>query len=159
VFIGGRLGHTPSRFSGTTNVGSRNILLERWDTAELAAGGPNNNTFINTNVEGDTFPEFAIGIQGSYNQFQNCRYEGVAAKKVQFFSQVAEGTNSNLIIGGYQAAAIVYTFAGAGTSTYNCAINGRGNFINTTGVGFSIRSGGSSQPHVQGFPSNIERLS
>lgn len=154
VFIGGRLGHTPSSFSGTTNVGSRDIRI-----GEVNAQA-NNNTFIGTSIEGATFPEYSIEFyqETAYNQFQNCRYEGTASKQVLFNTDVASGNNSNLIIGGYQAASIVFSYTGAGSSLYNCAINGRGNYIDTTGVALNINTGSGNQPHIQGFPAGVTAL-
>jgi len=149
VFIGGRLAFTTSFFSGTTNAGTRNIVIGNTN------GQANNNIFINTSIEGETFPEYSIEFRQktAYNQFQSCRYEGVAGKKVLFNTDEVSGNNSNLIIGGYQADQIVYTFTGTGSNSYNCAINGRRNFIESTGVGFSIKTGGGDQPHIQGFSS------
>lgn len=155
VFIGGRLAYTPSLFSGTTNVGSRDIVLGN------SNGQANNNLFLNTNVEGATFPEYSIEFrqQTSYNILQNCRYEGVAGKRVLFNTDSAAGNNSNLIIGGYQASDIVYTFSGTGTNLYNSVISGRQNFIDSTGVGFSISTGSGTQPHIQGFSAGTSALS
>ena len=158
AFVGGRLGFTPSLFSGTTNVGSRNILLEQWDTTLLQAGGPNSNSFINTSIEGDTFPEYSIDIQGSFNIFQGCRYEGAAAKNVRLFSQAISGTHSNLFIGGYQAYGLTVTKQGAGTSVNNSLISGRSNRISANGAAFSITVGGGSSPHIQGFRASQDAI-
>lgn len=154
VFIGGRLAHTPSLFSGVTNAGSRDIVLGNSNAQA------NNNLFLNTSIEGTTFPEYSIEFRQktAYNQFQNCRYEGTAAKQVLFNTDFASGNNSNLIFGGYDASSINYTFTGTGSNSYNSAINGRGNFINSSGVGFNISTGSGSQPHLQGFQAGTTAL-
>ena len=154
VFIGGRLSHTPSLFSGVTNVGSRDIVLGN------ANGEANNNLFLNTSVEGSTFPEYSIEFRQktSYNILQNLRYEGVAGKRVLFNTDFAAGNNSNLIFGGYQDQSITYTFTGTGSNVYNSQLYGRSSDINSTGVGFNITTGGGSQPHIQGFNAGTTSL-
>lgn len=145
TYIGGRYGHNTS---DTTNwAGTRDILIEHFDTA-AGVGGPNNNRFIGASLESNKV-EYMIDIMGSYNRFDQCRYEGTA-KRVRIYSAVSAGTNSNLFIGGYQADQLAFTFDGQ-ASSYNSAFFGRTNYIDATGVGINIVTGGGDQPHIQGF--------
>jgi hypothetical protein len=142
-----------SRYSSdTTNyTGTRGILIEGQDPTGNPAA-PNNNTFINCSLEG--MVEFQLDVFGNYNIFENCRWEGV--KKVRFYDPSGTGnlTVGNLIVGGFQAFDITYTFDGFAVGGFNSAINGRRNAINSENYIFNLVNQTSATvtgPHLQGF--------
>jgi hypothetical protein len=158
VFTGGRLGVNTTDFTTSGYVGTRQILL---DQGTASAGGPNNNTFINTSIETDLL-EYMIAFEESsaYNQFINCRYEGTN-QNVLFNTDTAAGNNSNLFIGGYQVQGLTFTFTGAGTSLYNSIVGGRYNALDGSGVTLNISNQSSNSvngPHIQGFAAGTEAL-
>lgn len=154
-WFGGRYGHNTT--DTTDWSGTRNIKLSC--TPTTVSGPPNNNLFVRPSVESASV-EFMLDIQGQYNTFLNGRYEG-AAKRVRFYSETPGQTTSNLIIGGYQAATIQYTFSGA-SSTYNSSLLGRTNALEGSGHVLNIvnASGNDiSAPHIQGFAAGQQALS
>jgi len=153
TFIAGRLGTNSADFTVSGYTGTRDIIIGN------SYGQANNNIFLNTSLESADV-EYSIEFkqQTAFNQFQSCRYEGAGAKRVLFNTDNSSGNNSNLFIGGYQASDIVFSYSGSGSNSYNSLIAGRSNFIDATGVGFSISTGSSSQPHLQGFEAGTTAL-
>lgn len=76
----------------------------------------NNNLFINQSIEGDT-PEFHVRCAGSYNTFQQSRWEATTPK-LQFFGTLTNNGTRNMVLGGYTLENIVVSYSGT-TGTNN----------------------------------------
>lgn len=159
LFIGGRLFFNSAE--GVNTSGTRMIQLAAQPAATV--GPPDSNTFKDVTIEDDT-PEFYIDVQGSFNRFENCRFETSAtrgAADVRFYSEVNGETTSNYIVGGYDTRGFEWTFAGL-TSPYNARTDSReNNAIEVAGCGWSIanRAGDTvGFPHYQGFASGVQPL-
>jgi hypothetical protein len=157
VFIGGRLGFSPSNFVSSGYSGSCIIAMRQFDPDSGIQGGINHCTFINVSLESDVV-EFMIDCQGNYNQFQNMRYEGLGTKRIRYYSSATQGTTDNLVIGGTQNEQVVYVFAGAGTSDFNQHIASRKNVYEGSGNLFSVNTGGFGEPHWQVFNPGAQLL-
>lgn len=97
TFIGGRC--YVASAEGTAIAGVRHILID------TGTNPVNNNLFLNTSIEANG-PEYHVECFGSYNIFQNCRWEASLGAKVQF-----NGTDghSNVILYGYDAHNLAIT--------------------------------------------------
>jgi hypothetical protein len=157
VFIGGRLGFSPSQFVSSGYTGSCNIAMRQFNPNSGIQGGINHCTFINVSLESDVV-EFMIDCQGNYNQFQNMRYEGLGTKRIRYYSSAVQGTTDNLVIGGTQNESVVYVFAGSGTSEFNQHIASRKNVYEGSGALFAVNTGGFGEPHWQGFNPGVQLL-
>ena len=157
VFIGGRLGFSPSNFVSSGYSGSCIIAMRQFDPDSGIQGGINHCTFINVSLESDVV-EFMIDCQGNYNQFQNMRYEGLGTKRIRYYSSAVQGTTDNLVIGGTQNELVVYVFAGSGTSEFNQHIASRKNVYEGSGALFAVNTGGFNEPHWQGFNPGVQLL-
>ena len=73
-------------------------------------GPPNNNLFINTSIEADT-PEFHILCAGSFNTFQQLRFEATTPK-VRFTGTSGNNGTRNMILGGYTLESVVVSYSG-----------------------------------------------
>lgn len=70
----------------------------------------NNNLFVNQSIEGDT-PEFHVRCAGSYNTFQQSRWEATTPK-LQFFGTSTNNATRNMVLGGYTLENIVVSYSG-----------------------------------------------
>jgi len=100
TFIGGTVGHYSGEvLEANQRVnGTKNIFLHD----DSSYGGPNNNIFLNTSLEGFV-DEFAVYSNGcSHNRFYNNRWEdgGVEGKTVWFSGKYS---TKNVIAGGYHS--------------------------------------------------------
>lgn len=159
LFIGGRLFFDSSE--GVNTSGTRMIQLAA--QAAATVGPPDSNTFKDITIEDDT-PEYYLDVQGSFNRFENCRFETSVARgaaAVRFYSATSGETTSNYIVGGYDTRGFSWTFAGS-TSPYNARVDSReNNAVEVAGCGWSIgnRAGDTvGFPHYQGFASGTQPL-
>lgn len=138
-FFGGRFSHYSSEGSNITGV--RHILISK------ATSSVNNNLFIKPSIEGDT-PEYQVENGGAANTIQQGRWESSPPKVLYSSSNANQGVE-NLIIGGYNAQAIVFTLDST-TVGNNKVIGAKGNNYdsgsNTTGIYKYMNSGSSSNP-------------
>lgn len=112
---------TYSGAEGTHVSGTRDIqLIEH--SATQTGGVPDGWQFINCSVETD-IPEYSIECQGTYNKFDNCRFDATAPA-VLWTARTTSQTHDNLIVGGYGTNKIRFDTGGAGTSTANAVIAG-----------------------------------
>jgi hypothetical protein len=116
TFIGGRYHYRSEE--GTSVAGTRHVQLIPTDVADSVQSWPNNNLFVKPSLEGNV-PEYHVEIGGNHNTFLQGRWEvfpGVAAPKVLFTGHASVVTKNirNLILGGFQADAIVFTTTGVG---------------------------------------------
>jgi hypothetical protein len=155
TFIGGRFGYSTAE--GTIVSGVIQIQLRH--QAGATNGAPNNNVFLNPSIEGNE-PQFHLDVQGAFNQWIAPRFEAGTAVpgRVNFYAETVGETSDNNLIGGYDAGAITYTFAGAGTSPRNKRIGGNSSDsfeYSGNGINLNNKSGNSRvAPHLQGFPSS-----
>jgi hypothetical protein len=70
----------------------------------------NNNLFVNPSIEGDT-PEYHIRCAGSWNTFQQARWEA-ATPKLHFFGTSGDNGTRNMVLGGYTIEDIVVSYSG-----------------------------------------------
>jgi hypothetical protein len=70
----------------------------------------NNNLFINLSIEGDT-PEFHVRCAGSFNTFQQARWEA-STPKLHFFGSSTNNGTRNFVLGGYKIDNIEVTHSG-----------------------------------------------
>jgi Pectate lyase superfamily protein len=99
---------------GTNVSGTRHISIP---TALSATGIQNNNVFYKPSVEGDT-PQYHIENAGQYNTFIQGRYESAPFKILYVGDTAAKGTY-NVILGGYGASAIEFSYSGSASSFLN----------------------------------------
>lgn len=111
-FYGGRFFFYSAE--GTNVSGTRHISIP---TALSATGIQNNNIFYKPSVEGDT-PQYHIENAGQYNTFIQGRYEASPFKVLYVGDTAAKGTY-NLIDGGYNASAIVFSYSGGASGFLN----------------------------------------
>lgn len=102
TYIGGILSFYSAE--GTNITGCYDINIEN------ASNVPNNNLFINQSVEADT-PQYHIRCAGSYNIFQQTRWEAAPAKLL-FFGTTANNATRNMILGGYDIEALSVSYSG-----------------------------------------------
>lgn len=159
LIFNGRLLHEVGE--GVAVPGMRQILMAAQPGSTL--GGPNNNTIINTCVEGDE-AEFHLDVEGAYNRFENVRFETTALRgpaAIRFYSQVAGDTTANYIVGGYDSLGLTYTFAGASSPNNSRVGSKTHNAIDCSGSLLSLSNssgGGEGAPHLQGFGSSTRPL-
>ena len=108
LFIGGRFSHESGE--GTNVAGVRHIYLAK------STNVVNNNVFIKPSIEGNT-TEYHIECGGSYNQFNQARWEAATPKILYTGDNINQGTR-NIIDGGYNSQNIVYAYTGT-TGTTN----------------------------------------
>ena len=105
TFIGGACSYYSAE--GSNVSGCYDINIQQF------AGGlgpPNNNLFINQSIEGDT-AEFHILCAGSYNTFQQPRFEATTPK-VRFTGTSGNNGTRNMILGGYTLENVVVSYSG-----------------------------------------------
>lgn len=78
------------------------IILE-----SAGSGGPNNNNFYGTSVEGRNADLYRVRVGGRYNQFHNVRWEAPVEPMRILYHQSAV---NNIIVGGYSVHALEETF-------------------------------------------------
>jgi hypothetical protein len=98
---------------GTNVSGTRHISIP---SALSSTGIQNNNVFYKPSIEGDT-PEYHIENAGQYNTFIQGRYESAPSKVLYVGDTAAKGTY-NVILGGYRADGISFSYSGS-TSTFD----------------------------------------
>lgn len=105
-FYGGRLQHSLTKGAVADDMNACQIYM----ASTNPEGGPNNNTFIGTSLEGENVAYYRVDIAGSYNMFLNCRWESPAgvSPRVRYRSTALR----NEINGGYGVIGIVETFDG-----------------------------------------------
>jgi hypothetical protein len=99
---------------GTNVSGTRHISIP---SALSSTGIQNNNVFYKPSVEGDT-PEYHIENAGQYNTFIQGRYEAAPAKVLYVGDTAAKGTY-NIILGGYDAGNIAFSYSGSTSAFEN----------------------------------------
>lgn len=148
-FYGGRFFFYTAE--GTNVSGTRHISIP---TALSATGIQNNNVFYKPSVEGNT-PEYHIENAGQYNTFIQGRYEAAPAK-VLYVGDTADKGTYNVINGGYNATAIVFSYSGGASSFLNQLNAGSDrNIINgssTQGVVRLKNSNGNTDPLHTFYP-------
>jgi hypothetical protein len=158
TFIGGRYGYSSAEGSAVSGV----IQIQLRDFSAGGANAPNTNVWLNPSVEGNE-PEFHFDIQGSYNTIISPRLElsGGVSARINFHAVSVNETVANNFIAGYKAG-ITYSFSGAGTSSSNGYLAGRGgNTMDFSGSGYNVRNGSGNTltaPHFQGFPAAVQPL-
>jgi len=133
LFIGGRCSHESGE--GTNVAGTRHILISKATTVN------NNNVFLKTSIEGDV-AEYHVECGGSYNAFNELRWEATTPKILYTGDNVNEGAR-NIIFGGYNTQRIVYTYVGT-TGTKNKTIAAGGGNYETVNVPIGIQNSSSS---------------
>lgn len=105
LFLNGRLQHSLNDGAFENDPEACQIYM-----ATPYGGGPNNNTFLNTSIEGENASLYRVDVSGKYNQFINCRWEAPSGvpKKVRYRSTA----QWNKIEGGYAAQSIEEVFDG-----------------------------------------------
>jgi len=101
LFLGGRLHQT--LIAGSTNEDTAAYQLRIGSAIDV----PNNNTFVNTSLEGDNPAFYRLWVNGRYNQFINCRWECIDATQSRVYW--GDMAHSNRVIGGYEASKLVAT--------------------------------------------------
>ena len=139
LFIGGRCSHNSGE--GTDVAGVRQIRLSK------ATNVVNNNVFIKQSVEGNV-AEYHIECGGSYNQFNQARWEATTPKILYTGDNVNQGTR-NIIDGGYNSQNIVYAYTG--TTGTNNRSSGAGFAYETTNLPYGISNRASSSNDVFRF--------
>ena len=113
TFIGGRLTHGDA--SGAVN-GDPGAMMLGLLHGSATVGGPNNNTFVGTSMEGGNWSQYRIHLENArWNTFVNCRYECLSGS-TEFPVLYADASASNRILGGFDSWRIVETFSGTGTT-------------------------------------------
>lgn len=105
-FFGGRLQHSTTKGAVLNDPDASQIYM----VSENGEGGPNNNLFLNTSIEGENVAYYRVDVAGRYNQFINCRWESPAgvAPRIRYRASAT----GNHIEGGYNASSIEETFDG-----------------------------------------------
>ena len=139
LFVGGRFSH--ESVEGTDVAGVRHIYLAK------STSIVNNNVFIKPSIEGNT-PEYHIECGGSYNQFNQARWEAATPKVLYTGDNINQGAR-NIILGGYGVQNIVYTYTGT-TGQKNKTIMAGGGF-DTVGIPMGLQNSASSGNDVFRF--------
>jgi len=139
LFVGGRFSHESGE--GTNVAGVRHIYLAK-STSDV-----NNNVFIKPSIEGNA-PEYHIECGGSYNQFNQARWEAATPKILYTGDNINQGTR-NSIDGGYNSQNIVYTYTG--TTGTNNRSSGAGFAYETMNQPYGISNKSSSSNDVFRF--------
>lgn len=133
LFLNGRLQQSTGKGGTIDDLNASQIYM----VTENSEGGPNNNLFLNTSIEGANVAYYRVQIAGSYNQFVNVRWESPAGvnPRVRYLASALR----NKIVGGYMATKIEEIFEGT---------NGGGSIDDTEGA-FLTSSATSGQviPH------------
>ena len=133
LFIGGRYSHDSGE--GTSVAGTRQIRLSK------STNIVNNNVFIKPSIEGNV-AEYHVECGGSYNSFNQCRWEATTPKILYTGDNTNQATR-NMIIAGYGVQNIVYTYAGT-TGTKNKTIGVGGGSYDVLDVPISLQNTSSS---------------
>lgn len=151
TFLGGRLFISSGEGSlGSEIAGSRYIQLTPTAATSTGTDWPNGNTFIGQTLEWNA-PEYLLEIAGQYNQFIGCRFEATAPPVLLTGHATNTETAHNQIIGGYNAAGIVFT--NSGVALYNQVISGTTTSVGGSGVCMNLKNESSgAYPLLQGFP-------
>ena len=137
LFVGGRYSHNSGE--GTSVAGTRQIRLSK------STSVVNNNVFIKPSIEGDV-AEYHVECGGSYNSFNQCRWEATTPKMLYTGDNANQGAR-NIIIGGYGAYNIVYTYLGT-TGTKNKTIAAGGGNYETINAPICIQNSSSSTSDI-----------
>ena len=147
LFLGGRCFVSSSEITDTSG---RYVQLTPLDTTVNDDTWPNNNTFINTTMEYPQ-PDYLLEIAGQYNQFIGCRFEATPANVKLTGHATLTLTAHNQIIGGYNAASLVFTKTGV--CAYNEVHAAVTKSTGGSGTCWNMKNEGSSaNPLIQGFP-------
>lgn len=156
-FFGGRCGHDSSE--GTNVSGVRQVSIEE-ASATQTAGNPNNNRFYGVSLEGNVASAHAY-VQGSYTIFFGCRWEASPPRIAVNSRDVGSASVGNIVIGGYNAEGIIWSFLGTGSSgnglitPRKMAIDGNADCITlATGNGNDRASG----RQIAGYPAGVVPL-
>ena len=139
LFVNGRFSHYSNE--GTNVTGVRQIYLAK------STNVVNNNVFIKPSLEGNA-PEYHIECGGSYNQFNQARWEAATPKILYTGDNINQGAR-NIIDGGYNSQNIVYTYTGT-TGTSNRS-SGAGFAFETMNQPYGISNKASSSNDVFRF--------
>jgi len=139
LFIGGRLSHNSGE--GVAVTGVRQIRLSK---STLVV---NNNVFIKPSIEGNV-PEYHVECGGSYNSFNQCRWEATTPKMLYTGDNTNQGA-LNVIFGGYGVQNIAYTYTGT-TGTKNKTIMASGGY-ETVNIPIGISNLASSNNDIYRF--------
>lgn len=139
LFIGGRFSHESAE--GSNVAGVRHIYLSK------STNIVNNNVFLKPSIEGDV-PEYHIECGGSYNQFNQARWEAATPKILYTGDNINQGAR-NIIDGGYNAQNIVYAYTG--TTGTNNKSSGAGFAYETMNQPYGISNKASSSNDVFRF--------
>jgi len=125
TYIGGALKYYSSE--GVRVAGAYHINIENSVTI------CNHHLFLNISVESDV-PEYNLRCAGSYNIFQQLRWETTGLPmRVLFFGTNANHGTRNMILGGYDIEALEVTYSG--TTGLNNVLFGAATTVFETGSG------------------------
>lgn len=140
VFIGGQLSHNSGE--GADVAGTRHLLISK------ATNVVNNNLFVKPSLEGDVV-EYNVENSGSLNTIQQGRWESTTPKVLYSYDN-ANQSIENVILGGYKADLIAFTFTGTGGGANNQVLGVKSNNYQTgssaTGIWKMMNSGSSAEP-------------
>jgi Chaperone of endosialidase len=144
VFFGGKYSHNSAEGTGVS--GTRHILISK------ANNVPNNNLFVKPSIEGDV-TEYNVENGGYINTIQQGRWESTTPK-VLYTADNANQAIENVILGGYKADSIAFTFLVTGGGNNNKVIGAKDNNYDsgssTTGI-YKYMNGGSSANPIHTF--------
>lgn len=103
LFLGGRLQQSTAKGGTVDDVNA-------WQIYMAGTSQPNNNTFINTSLEGDNISYYRLDVSGRNNYFYNCRWENTVNSGVSPRIRWRSSAYINKIEGGYNLVNVVETF-------------------------------------------------
>lgn len=101
TFLGGRFAYGPT-WGVVDDVDAVHVYMTGGGGA---IAGPNNNTFLGCSFEAPNTMYYRVVLDGRYNSFTNCRWEGLSGSIPRVKSLV--GTDKNVIDGGYDIIKLV----------------------------------------------------
>ncbi len=127
TFIGGRLRHSPTKGATANDPNAHQILAVGMN----AEGGPNNNRWIGTSLEGQQVAQYRIEMAGSHNQFLHCRWESPNNDPIPI--KWRDPAVSNVLFYGYGLVNVVEVFEKTnGTISPSIRFDSAGLYLSST---------------------------
>jgi hypothetical protein len=126
TFFGGRLQHSLTKGATLDDVNANQILAVGLNSE----GGPNNNRWYGTSLEGPQVGYYRTDMSGSHNEFNHCRWESPsnAAIRIRWRTTAV----SNVLWKGYGLVNVVETFDTFGTVSPSERFDSAGMYLNNT---------------------------
>lgn len=109
TIVGGRFAYGPS-WGVVDDVEAVHVHMTG---SGAGVAGPNNNTFVGCSFEAPNTMYYRVVMDGRYNMFSNCRWEGLGGSTPRVKSLA--GADKNIIDGGYDVIKLVDDVDAGGT--------------------------------------------